>query len=127
MVAKADHLGRGPFVDPAEPQKYFIPIDYPAGEWFLERAKKLNIVKEMPPHIIQGRDLIALGFQPGKEFGEVIKLADALRDEKEFKKEDVFFLIYENKDKSSKDLIATMKNKLAISEGEVMGEGIAAE
>ncbi len=127
LVAKADHLGRGPFVDPTEPEKHFIPIDYPAGDWFLERAKKLNIVKEIPPHIIQGRDLIALGFKPGTEFGEVIKLADALRDEKEFKKEDALFLIYENKDKSIKDLIIIMKNKLAASEGEVVGEGIAAE
>lgn len=80
-VAKADHLGRGPYVDPNEPEKWFIPSDYPAGEWLLERALRLGIYEAKPLPILYGRDLIALGFKPGPEFGRMIKLAEKMHEQ----------------------------------------------
>ena len=80
-------------------------------------------MKEAPKPIIGGRDLIALGFEVTKrtgeiKFGEVIKLAENLRDEKEMTREEILALIYDYKDKSLDELAATMKEKLKSSEVE---------
>ncbi|RME59503.1 CCA tRNA nucleotidyltransferase, partial [Candidatus Parcubacteria bacterium] len=77
-VAKADHMGRGPFVDPDNPEKSLIPDEYPAGDWLLERAAKLGIQEEKPKPVLFGRDLIALGFPPGKMFGKILRVAEDL-------------------------------------------------
>lgn len=62
-VSKADYSGRPPL--PSEP--------YPDGEWLLSRAEELRVSDSAPVPIIQGRDLLAEGLQPSKEFGPVIK------------------------------------------------------
>jgi tRNA nucleotidyltransferase (CCA-adding enzyme) len=77
-VAKADHLGRGPFVDPTEPEKSFIPLDYPAGDWLLQKASQLGVYENKPQPVIFGRDLISLGLQSGKHIGEIIKCAEEM-------------------------------------------------
>ena len=67
-VSKADSLGRNPEWLPKE--KHF---DAAAQEWFIERARELNIENEAPKPILLGRHLIELGQKPSKEFGEILK------------------------------------------------------
>ena len=67
-VSKADSLGRNPEWLPKE--KYF---DAAAQEWFIERARELNIENEAPKPILLGRHLIELGQKPSREFGEILK------------------------------------------------------
>ena len=42
---------------------------------WLDAAKRLNIYDHPPQPMLQGRDLIALGFEPGREMGEILKTA----------------------------------------------------
>ena len=73
-----------------------LPLgEYPAGKWFTKKVQALDIEKIPAPDLIMGRDLIALGYKPGKTFGEIINLANSLRDEKEFTRERVLSLLYE--------------------------------
>ncbi len=117
-VAKSDHLGRGPFPLPDSPGKFFVPEDYPAGDWFLERANNLNIVAEKPKSVISGQDLIKQGFETNErtgnvKFGEIIKLADLLRDEKEITREEILALISESKERPIDKLIEALKEKFS--------------
>ncbi len=93
FVAEADHRGRGPFVDPAHLEQFLLPDPFVAGAWIRKRAQELAIYKEVPRPILQGRDLIGLGFEPGKEFGRVIALAEDLRDQKNFTREQILELV----------------------------------
>lgn len=111
-VSEADNRGRGHLVDPNEPEKYLIPKDYPPKDWLLERARKINVEKSKPAPIIYGRDLIALGLEPGKIFGEIINLANSLRDERNFTKEEILELLYDNKGKKAEDLAEAIREKL---------------
>jgi len=90
LVAEADHLGRGAFASES-PEALMMPRDsFPARDWLLERARKLGIEEKKAGPVIQGRDLIAFGFKPGKQFSDIINLADDLRDEKGFTAEGIF-------------------------------------
>jgi len=61
-VARADHAGRPP-----------KPFDgFPAGEWLLERARKVNVETQAPAPIIMGRHLLEMGVQPGPEMGRLL-------------------------------------------------------
>jgi len=102
-VAKADHLGRGPFVDPHEPEKFFMPLDYPAGEWLLQKASELGVYDVKPQPILFGRDLIALGFKPSPSFGEVIRVADELHV-RGFTREEIILLLATHKDRSLEEV-----------------------
>ena len=62
-VAAADDAGRPPF--PREPA---------ALEWLASEAERLKVKDSAPKPFIQGRDLIALGLQPGVTFGRLIKV-----------------------------------------------------
>ena len=71
-VAAADDAGRPPF--PSEPE----PL-----EWLAAQAERLRVADSAPKPIVQGRDLIALGMEPGVEFGKILKAAyDAQLDGK---------------------------------------------
>lgn len=59
-VARADFLGR-------TTEKSLKGI-YEAGDWLLAKAKALNVNEKAPDALLQGRDLIALGLKPSKEF-----------------------------------------------------------
>ncbi len=61
-VAKADCLGRRP--------GRFEPV---AMDWFRERARQLDVAERPPAPILRGRDLLALGLQPGPELGRVLR------------------------------------------------------
>ena len=62
-VAKADSLGRRA-PGAKEP-------DSDAQEWFLERAKSLNVTHEGPKPLLLGRHLLEMGLKPGPKIGEI--------------------------------------------------------
>ncbi len=64
LVAKADFLGRT--------TKEAKIGEYPAGAWLLEMAKSLDVADSAPKMLLQGRDLIALGLKPSKQFKEIL-------------------------------------------------------
>ena len=66
-VAKADALGRNPDWIPKE--KHFKAD---AQEWFIKRAKNLNVEHEAPESILMGRHLIEFGLKPSPKFKEII-------------------------------------------------------
>jgi tRNA nucleotidyltransferase (CCA-adding enzyme) len=55
--------------------------------WLLEKAKELNIQNKAIEPLIQGRDLIALGFKPSKEFKEILEFAFDLQLDENLEKE----------------------------------------
>ena len=63
-VARADFLGRT--------TEASIKGIYKAGDWLLDKAKNLDIYNHPPKPLIQGRDLIALGLKPSKEFRNIL-------------------------------------------------------
>ncbi len=67
-VAKADSLGRNPEWLPKE--KWFKAE---AQEWFIERARELNIENEAPKPLLMGRHLIELGLKPSAEFKRILE------------------------------------------------------
>lgn len=89
-VALADHIGRGPFYD--DQGQMYMTL-YSAGEYLVEEARKLGVEKSKPVDVIMGRDLIGLGYQPGPAFGKIIDLANQLRDDKNFTKEQIMEII----------------------------------
>lgn len=109
-VAKADHLGRGPFVDPHEPEKSFMPLDYPAGEWLLQKASKLGVYETKPKPVLFGRDLIALGFKPGPLFGEVIRAAEEMHV-RGFARDEIISLLASYKDIPLEEVVQILKAK----------------
>ena len=72
-LARADHLGRT--TDEAQRG------EFPAGDRFLERAKALEVDHSVPPDVVQGRHLLALGMKPGKEIGAVLDRCRVVQDE----------------------------------------------
>lgn len=70
-VALADGSGRdAPF------QRHWAP-----GEWLMQRAARLGVEEGRPAAFLQGRDLLALGMQPGKAVGELLAEAYHLQIE----------------------------------------------
>src|SRR5689334_16473391 len=67
-VAKADSLGRNADWVPRE-QWYGAD----AQEWFVQRAKELDVEKRPPDALLLGRHLIELGMQPGPRMGEITR------------------------------------------------------
>lgn len=98
LVAEADHLGRGPFIDQEAPEQLLIPDTYPPRDWLSRRARALGVEKSIPVDIIRGKDLIAFGYDPctresGVRFGEIIRNANELRDVG-YTKEQIFVEIF---------------------------------
>ena len=67
-VAKADSLGRNADWVPRE--KWF---DAAAQEWFIERARELDVSSQAPAPILLGGHLLEMGMQPGPRVGEITK------------------------------------------------------
>jgi tRNA nucleotidyltransferase (CCA-adding enzyme) len=61
-LAKADCLGRAPGT-----------FNCDAMDWFLERARGLGVEHRPPAPILLGRHILALGVQPGRRVGEILK------------------------------------------------------
>ena len=67
-VAKADSLGRN--ADWVPRDKWY---GAEAQEWFVERAKELNVEQGPPPALLLGRHLLELGVEPGPRMGEITR------------------------------------------------------
>jgi tRNA nucleotidyltransferase (CCA-adding enzyme) len=67
-VAKADSLGRNAGWVPRE--HWF---DAEAQEWFIERARELEVVTAAPAPILLGRHLLEMGLEPGPRIGEITR------------------------------------------------------
>ena len=67
-VAKADSLGRNAFWVPRE--KWY---DAAAQEWFIERARELQVASKAPMPVLLGRHLLEMGLQPGPRIGEITR------------------------------------------------------
>ena len=67
-VAKADSLGRNAYWVPRE-QWYGAE----AQEWFVQRARELDVEKRPPDPLLLGRHLLELGMQPGPRMGEITR------------------------------------------------------
>jgi tRNA nucleotidyltransferase (CCA-adding enzyme) len=65
-VAKADSLGRNaPWVSR---EKWY---DSAAQEWFIRRAKELEVEQQPPAPLLMGRHLLEMGLNPGPKVGEI--------------------------------------------------------
>lgn len=67
-VAKADSLGRNADWVPRE--KWY---GAEAQEWFLQRARELDVEKHPPDPLLLGRHLLELGVEPGPRMGEITR------------------------------------------------------
>ena len=67
-VASADSLGRNAEWVPRE--KWY---DAEAQEWFIARAKELEVTQAAPNPILLGRHLLELGVEPGPAMGELTR------------------------------------------------------
>jgi tRNA nucleotidyltransferase (CCA-adding enzyme) len=91
LLSEADHLGRGVFEVPEHKEGLMLPRDsFPARDWLLERARALGIHDSKPGNVLEGKHLIAFGYKPGREFGQIMKLAIDLRDEKAMTRDRIF-------------------------------------
>ncbi len=89
-VGEADFLGRGPW--PGRDGRPVWPSHYPRKTWFLDRLARAKL-EDDPPPIIQGRDLIALGWKPGPDFSRVIEAAEKYAEDTSASQEDILHLI----------------------------------
>jgi tRNA nucleotidyltransferase (CCA-adding enzyme) len=44
-----------------------------AQEWFIERARQLDVVSKAPAPILLGRHLLEMGMAPGPRIGEITR------------------------------------------------------
>ncbi len=61
---------------------------YGAGDVVRARAKELNILNKKMPTILRGKDLIASGMKPSKEFGKILDVAYEAQMHKKFSSHD---------------------------------------
>lgn len=66
-----------------------------ATSWLLEKAKELNIENEALKPLVQGRDLIALGLKPSKEFKRILDYTMDLQIDENLEKEKILEKIKE--------------------------------
>ena len=66
-----------------------------AVSWLLQKARELNISQDGLKSLIQGRDLILLGMNPGKEFKEILDFALDLQIDENANKEEIIQRIKE--------------------------------
>lgn len=62
---------------------------YDAINWLNEKAKELEIHNEPIKQLVLGRDLIALGYKPSKEFKEILEFAFDLQIDENLSKEEI--------------------------------------
>jgi tRNA nucleotidyltransferase (CCA-adding enzyme) len=67
-VAKADSLGRNA---PWVPREKWYGSE--AQEWFIQRARELDVEQRPPDPLLLGRHLLALGVEPGPRVGEITR------------------------------------------------------
>ena len=73
-VARADSLGRNA---PWVPREKWYGAE--AQEWFIQRARELNVEQRAPDPLLLGRHLLALGLEPGPRIGEVTSAVNEMQ------------------------------------------------
>ena len=96
LVAEADYMGKGTRLHDQDK-------NFKSGAWLIKRSQELKVDRDKPENIIEGKDLIAMGFSPDKIFGRLIQTANKLRDEHEFTRNKILNLI--KKHSSAKDAL----------------------
>ena len=86
LVCLADCLGRTILDKEKCPKATF---------WVLNKAKELDIHNEPIKAIVQGRDLIELGFKPSDKFKEILEFAFDLQIDENMKKDEIIKKIIE--------------------------------
>ena len=71
LVAEADHFGRT--------TEDALRREFPAKQWLLDQASKLDVRDEKPKPFLKGRHLLQLGMRPGPQMGKVLEEAFALQ------------------------------------------------
>ena len=71
LVAEADHFGRT--TDDA------LRREFPAKQWLLDQASKLDVRDKKPKPFLKGRHLLQLGMRPGPKMGQVLEEAFGLQ------------------------------------------------
>ena len=66
-VAKADSLGRNA---PWVPRERWFTAE--AQDWFIQRARELEVERKPPEAFLMGRHLIEMGLKPSPLFGEIL-------------------------------------------------------
>ncbi|MBN2017417.1 MAG: CCA tRNA nucleotidyltransferase [Candidatus Cloacimonetes bacterium] len=103
LVSEADYLGKGTRLRDHD-------TNFKSGQWLIERSQQLNVDRDKPENVIEGKDLIALGFSPDPIFGSIIKVANQLRDDKEYARQDI--LEYIRMQISSEDALRRLQQLL---------------
>ncbi len=103
LVAEADYMGKGTRLHDRDE-------NFKSGAWLIERSQALNVDRDKPENIIEGRDLISIGFSPDKIFGRIINAANQLRDEHEYSKSTIMDLI--KKHISAEDALLHLQQEL---------------
>jgi len=103
LVAEADYLGKGNRLKEND-------RNFRSGRWLIERSQQLNVDKNKPENVIEGKDLIDLGFNPGQIFGRIIEAANSLRDDMNFSREKIISLI--KKSASPGDALLRLEQEL---------------
>jgi tRNA nucleotidyltransferase (CCA-adding enzyme) len=67
-VARADSLGRN--ADSVPRERWY---DAKAQEWFINRAKELEVEKRPPVALLKGRHLLEMGVEPGPQIGAITR------------------------------------------------------
>ena len=68
LVAKADSLGRN--ADWIPHDEWFTAE---AQDWFIARARELNVQERPPEPLLMGRHLLEMGLEPGPRMGEITR------------------------------------------------------
>ncbi|KKW29405.1 MAG: hypothetical protein UY72_C0045G0001, partial [Candidatus Uhrbacteria bacterium GW2011_GWD2_52_7] len=88
-LSECDYCGMGPFPDPEDPSKKSFRTFDPYAAWLFGRAIAVDAANQRPADLLRGQELLDLGFHPGPGIGELIMLANRLRDERGATREDV--------------------------------------
>src|SRR5918912_2973479 len=67
-VAKADSLGRNA---PWVPRERWYTAE--AQDWFIMRARELEVERKPPEPLLMGRHLLEMGLKPGPRVGEIVR------------------------------------------------------
>ena len=112
LLADADYWGTIIHSNQIISEEWQFPGMSPAGDWLLKRAQTIKVDKCKPKDLIKGKDLIDLGLKPGVKFGVIIYLANQLRDEKNFTKNQVIQCLRNLKNKNKAiDKLRYLKDK----------------
>ncbi len=90
-VGEADQRGCGVALEKRKEKDFSATGEFLSGQWLLDRADQLGIKKEKPAALTRGQDWIDWGCQKeyGKNIGELIKLAEKLRDVQNYEREQI--------------------------------------